>query len=350
MDFSLSSPSVWETLKNTTEPIIMYGTGNGADKVLDVLESLDINIAGVTASNTFVRNRVFRGFHVMPLSYFEEKFERFTVIITFGTSIPDVMENFYKIAENHTVLVPVVPVIGTEIFDDNFLTLHKEEINKSYNLMADDFSKRIFAGYINFLYSGDLKTLKEITTPEEEAFTDILKLSHNETYVDIGAYRGDSVDKFLSHTQGNYENIVCAEPDTKSYNKLQAHCEGLKNFKAFNAAVSHVDGEIGFSDLHGRQSAVGGEKPTPSVTLPTLCQNISPTYLKIDSEGCENEILSAGSEILKQFKPKLNIAAYHKCADIFSLPLLINEINSQYKIHLRHHPYIPAWDTLFYCV
>jgi hypothetical protein len=49
-------------------------------------------------------------------------------------------------------------------------------------------------------------------------------------------------------------------------------------------------------------------------------------------------------------KPKLNIATYHKCEDIFTLPLLINELNPDYKIHLRHHPYIPAWDTLFYCV
>lgn len=350
MDFSLSSPSVWEALKNTTEPIIMYGTGNGADKVLDVLESLNIKIAGVTASSTFVRNRTFRGFQVMPLSYFEEKYESFTIIIAFGTSIPDVMENIYKIAENHTVLVPVVPVIGTEIFDDKFLISHAEEISSAYNLMADDFSKKIFAGYINFLYSGDLKALKEITTPEEEAFTNILRLTCNEAYVDIGAYRGDTVDKFLSHTQGNYEAIICAEPDTKSYNKLLAHCEGLKSFKAINAAVSHIDGEIGFSDLHGRQSAVGGEKPTPSVTLPTLCQGIAPTYIKIDSEGCENETLSAGQSILKEYKPRLNIAAYHKCADIFTLPILINKINPEYKIHLRHHPYIPAWDTLFYCV
>ena len=350
MNFNLDTLSVWEKLQASEEPVIMYGTGNGADKVLDIFEEMNINISGITASNSFVRKREFRGFPVMPISHFEETLESFTVIITFGTSIPEVMENIYDIAERHRVLVPVVPVIGTEIFDRNFLNMHKNKINTAYNLMADDFSKKIFAGYINFLFGGEINILKEITTSEEEAFINILKLTENETYIDIGAYRGDTVDKFLSFSNGKYENIVCAEPDTKSFNKLIIHCENLSNFAAFNAAVTDIDGEIGFSDVHGRQSAIGGEKLTKSFTLNTLSEGVSPTYIKIDSEGCENEILRKGEQILKSFKPKLNIAAYHKCADVFTLPILINSINPEYKIHLRHHPYIPAWDTLLYCI
>ena len=127
MSFEISVPSVWKELKNTTEPIIMYGTGNGADKVVDVLNELNIPLSGVTASSTFVRKRAFRGFQVMPIEHFEEIYDDFTLIITFGTSIPDVMENIYKLSERHTVLVPVVPVIGTEIFDRAFFTAHYEE-------------------------------------------------------------------------------------------------------------------------------------------------------------------------------------------------------------------------------
>jgi hypothetical protein len=115
-------------------------------------------------------------------------------------------------------------------------------------------------------------------------------------------------------------------------------------------AVSDNNGKVGFANLHGRQSAIGGDKLTDCVTLQTLCGDSQPTYIKIDAEGCENEILREGSKILSDFKPRLNVAAYHKCEDIFTLPLLINSINPEYKIHLRHHPYIPAWDTLFYCI
>lgn len=350
MDFFIDQLSVWEKLKSTTEPIVMYGTGNGADKMLDALEEMNIKISGVTASNSFVRKRTFRGFQVMPLSYFEEIYESFTIIITFGTSIPEVMENIYSIAQKHTVLVPVVPVIGTQIFDRAFLEAHKTEINLAYSLMADDFSKKIFAGYVSFLFGGELSTLQSIETPQDEAFENILKLGNNETYVDIGAYRGDTVDSFLGYTNGKYANIICAEPDTKTYNKLLEHCSHLENFRAVNCAVTDVDGNVYFSNLHGRQSSLGGDTLTPSATLGTLIGQYSPTYIKIDSEGCENEILKAGANVLREHKPKLNVATYHKCEDIFTLPILINSINPDYKIHLRHHPYIPAWDTLFYCV
>lgn len=341
--------SVWEKLKNSDEPIIMYGTGNGADKVMDKLTGLGITLSGITASSTFVRNRTFRGFQVIPLSYFEEKYENFTVIVTFGTSIPDVMENIFAISEKHRVLVPCVPVIGTEIFDRDFLLKNEDKIDLAYSLMADDFSKKIYSGYVNFLYGGELSVLKEITTPESEAFLNILKLSQNETYIDIGAYRGDTVDTFLHYCGGKYEKIVCAEPDIKTFLKLTEHCKNLKDFYAVNAAVTDIDGEVGFFDAHGRQSSIGGSKMITSVSLNTLCENAQPTYIKIDSEGCENEILSKGSDILKSYSPKLNVAVYHKSADIFSLPILINNINPDYKIHLRHHPYIPAWDTLLYC-
>lgn len=346
----ISDVSVWHKLENCTEPIVMYGTGNGADKVMDILQARGITLTGVTASSTFVRNRSFRGYQVMPLSYFEEKYESFTVIVTFGTSIHEVMENIYSVARKHRVLVPCVPVIGTTVFDENFLAENEEKLKQAYHLMADELSKKVYKGYVNFLYGGELSLLKEITTPENEAFSEILNLTDSETYIDIGAYRGDTVDRFLSYCGGKYERIVCAEPDKKTFLKLTEHCAHLQSFTAVNAAVTDTDGEIGFNDAHGRQSSVGGNKMTPSVSLNTLCKNVKPTYIKIDSEGCEYDILKAGRDILSRFVPKLNIAAYHKSEDIFALPLLIHSVNPDYKIYLRHHPYIPAWDTLLYCI
>ena len=260
------------------------------------------------------------------------------------------MNNIFNIAKKHRVLVPCVPVIGTEIFDRSFLNAHEEEINLAHSLLADDFSKKVYEGYVNFQFGGKIEILKEIETPESEIYENILKFNQNETFIDIGAYRGDTVEKFVEHTKVSYNKIVAAEPDFKTYQKLIKNCENLKNFTGVNAAITDIDGEIGFSSLAGRQSAVGGKNMVKSLSLPTLCKDCEPTFIKIDSEGCELEILKAGEEILKEFKPKLNVAAYHKSEDIFKLPILINAINPDYKIHLRHHPYIPAWDTLFYCI
>ena len=74
------------------------------------------------------------------------------------------------------------------------------------------------------------------------------------------------------------------------------------------------------------------------------------TYVKADVEGCEKEMLIGAEKTLKRLKPKLNIAAYHRSCDIFELPLMINELNSAYRIFLRHHRYIPCWDLNLYCI
>ena len=83
--------------------------------------------------------------------------------------------------------------------------------------------------------------------------------------------------------------------------------------------------------------------------MDSLLCGIRAGYVKADVEGADYETLLGMKNTLKA-KPKLNFAAYHRTEDIFRLPLLIHALNPTYRIFLRHHPYIPAWDTNLYCI
>ena len=72
------------------------------------------------------------------------------------------------------------------------------------------------------------------------------------------------------------------------------------------------------------------------------------TYLKMDVEGAEREAIAGARQTIKRERPKLNIAAYHRSEDFFELPLLIHSLCADYALYLRHHPYVPAWDTNLY--
>ena len=348
--FDIENMSVWEALQNTKEPIIMYGTGNGADKVFEVFRELGIEVAGVTASDGFVRERFFQGFRVTPISEFLEKYEKFTIIITFGSSRLEVIENIKNLAEKQTVLVPCVPVIGNEIFDRKFLEENEEKLNKAYSLLADEKSKKVFENYVNFQFSGKLKYLFNMESEISDAFNDYLKLNESENFIDIGAYRGDTVEQFLSFTNGKYSNILAIEPDGKTYKKLVENCKALKNFKALNGAVACVDGVVEFSSVAGRQSSIGNGAEIQAFTLDKLSEKVIPTYIKIDAEGAEIDIINGGRNVIAEHRPKIKIATYHKNRDIFEIPILLSELNENYKIYMCHHPYVPAWDTDFYCV
>ena len=350
LQFDIEKLSVWEALRETTEPIIMYGTGNGADKVFEIFEKYNIVVSGVTASDGFVRERFFHNFRVTPISEFFEKYEKFTIVVTFGSSRPEVIENIKNLAEKQTVLVPCVPVIGNEVFDRKFLLENEEKLNKAYSLLADEKSKKAFENYVNFEFSGKLDYLFNMESDISDAFNDYFQLSENESFIDIGAYRGDTVEQFLKFTNGKYNNILAIEPDRKTYKKLVENCKYLKNFDAINGAVTCVDGTIEFSSVAGRQSTIGSGVEIPAFTLNKLAEKFVPTYIKIDAEGAELDILNGGRKIISEFKPKIKIATYHKNRDIFEIPILLNELNKDYKIYMCHHPYIPAWDTDFYCV
>ncbi|MBE6827621.1 MAG: FkbM family methyltransferase [Ruminococcaceae bacterium] len=348
----LKKTSSWEMLKSTELPVILYGTGNGADRVIDEFLRLGITLSGITASDGFVRKRQFRGFEVKEISYFEELYGDFAVAVAFGSNLDSVIKTILGVAEKHRTVVPCVPVYGDTVFNREFIEKNKIKLEQVYGLLADDISKEVFSDVVKFELTGELKYLLRSETSKDEAFGSILKLGADEHCLDIGAYRGDTVDEFLKYTGGLYGSITALEPDAKSFEKLRAHTSNLKNCRLVNKGIWSECTEILFSDgKKGRgNSASQKGKPVKTVTVDLLDGADKFTYIKADAEGCEGEMLYGAYNTLKKKKPKLNIACYHRSEDIFELPLKIREINPDYRIYLRHHHYIPCWDMNLYCV
>ena len=347
MLFDFHYPNVWDALKQTKMPIVLYGMGNGADKVLDEFDRRGITAAGVMASDDFVRYQDYRGFTVKKQSDLEKELGDFTVALCFASSLPDVTAHMRKVAREHELLIPNVPVIGGEIMDDDYLNAHHDGITEAYELLADEQSRIVFEGALDFLYTGRLSYLDAIDTGKDEVFNNILRLQ-NESYLDLGAYRGDTVDEFLHYTNG-YTNITAVEPSPRNYKKLCEHLAFVRHSEAILAGISDHSGYLFVSKGGGRMAALnadGGIK-VPVTTVDAI--DCRPTYIKVDIEGTESAMLSGAVNTL-QTKPKLNLAAYHRTGDFFKLILQLYRINPDYHIYLRKHPYIPCWDLNIYAI
>lgn len=346
LDKILSHTCVWEKLKNEKSPIVLYGTGNGADSVLDIFEKLNIKASAVCASDGFVRKRTFRGFEVMSIRSAKESFENPLFCLSFASSIEYVMENIKALDP----LVPVVPVFGKDYIDRDFLLNNKEKITSAYNLLEDEKSKEVFENIITFEFTGELSYLLKAESSRQEALCDLLKLTDKEYYADLGAYRGDTIEELVSLC-GGFEKAYAFEPDKKTFLKLKENTKNFENLSLFPYALWSEDTTLKFSGGGGRQSTLSAEGyEVEAVALDSVLGSKKLTYIKADVEGAEKKALEGMSRILKEQKPKLNISAYHRSADIFELILKIHSINPDYKIYLRHHPYIPAWDTNIYCM
>ena len=343
--------NVWNVLKTCGKPVVLYGMGDGADKVLSAFERYGIEASAVIASDEFVRGQSFHGFTVKKLSDVEQEFDDFVIALCFASQLPDVMNNIKSVAKAHPLFVPSVPVFGDVIFDDDFVSDNTKNIAKAYELMADGQSKKVFENVLQFYYTGKIELLDEITTEKDEAFKNILSLNDNEVYVDLGAYNGDTIDEFLKYSGGSYRKIIALEPNAKNYEKLKAHCLDMPKIDMWQLGSYSKNTVLTFNNKAGRNSAIAQSGVATRVaTVDTILCGSAATYVKADVEGADYETLLGMTNTMKNFKPKLNFSAYHRFEDIFRLPLLINQINPEYKIFLRHHPYIPAWDTNLYCI
>ena len=54
LPFIKETETAWDRLKNTKKPIVLYGMGNGADKILDWCDANGVKVAAVFASDDFV--------------------------------------------------------------------------------------------------------------------------------------------------------------------------------------------------------------------------------------------------------------------------------------------------------
>ena len=345
----IKEKNVWDTLKESGKPVILYGMGLGAEKIMSVLGEYGVNIDGVFASDEFVRGHSFKGYKVMKYSEVCEKYEDFNVVLCFASHLDGVIENIKRINAEHTVFAPDVPVAGGGLFSREFIKENEEKFDFVYNALADDESRRVYLDVLNFKVSGKIEYLLDSFCDKSEVYSDILRLGKSEKIIDLGAYDGDTIREFLDATGGEYDYITALEPDEKNFKKLLKNTEEMLNISCLNMGAWDKKDTLIFSKKAGRNSKLSADGTGVEV-IDIDSLEIAPTFIKMDIEGAELKALCGAEKTIKKYSPKLYVCAYHRNEDLFSLPLKIRELNKNYKIYFRHSKYIPAWESNFYCV
>ncbi len=343
---------LWSVLADTSSPILLYGTGDGADKILSVMEKKGLRASGFFASDGFVRDRYFRGEHVMSLSEAEEKFGDFTVIVAFGSSRDEVIENVKNIARRHRLFIADVPVCGGELFDADFYENHLSEIDSARRLLADEESKKIYDGIIKFRLSGKSEYLWECSCDEASTFP-LLSGGYG-AYIDLGAYTGDTVKKAISLCP-SIKKVCAFEPAKKPFEKLKTFCSGTENteFSLVNACAWDRTESLVIADGGGRGTHIssdgslsGAKSRTVDCVSPDEACNFSGEKLmiKYDVEGAERKALLGSFSLIKNNDTELAVSLYHRSEDIFSLISLTHKILPERALYLRRLKGFPAWD------
>lgn len=339
---------LWKYLKSAKKPIVLYGMGNGADKIISVLQSFGIEFKGIFASDEFVRDKEFHGFKVTTYSKLKEKFGDMIVLLCFGSSRPEVIENVKKISYEQELYAPEVPVIGKGLFTEEYFYSHKTEFEAVYERLADEKSKETFLNIINYKFSGNIKYLFDCQVNPDEPYESFLKLSNKESFLDLGAYTGDTVSDFIGRAT-SYEKIIAVEPDIKTFKKLKKNTENYKNITLVNKCISDFCGKGNFSMLSGRNSVIcENGTQTEFITVDEILNKSPISFIKMDVEGEEVAAIMGAKNTIKLHKPKMSVSCYHRTDDLLSIPKAVFGINNDYKLYIRHFPHLLGWDTNYY--
>ncbi len=348
---------MWDVIAKDGRPIVVYGMGNGADKLISRLEEYGVEISDFFASDGFVRGHFFHGKKVLSFSEIKEKYSDFLILLSFASNREEVLSLLSDINEKYDMLIPDMPVADIlEFFDKDFFNKHYIDIRRAYDHFSDEESKNCFSAIINYKLSGKMEYLSGAFSDREDIYS-IISKKNIVNMIDAGAYNGDTVREAKEYFK-NLKAVIAIEPDKRNYKKLLKYSEAERIISviSINAAVWCEDSLGNFSESGNRNSSVSStasfKHRDEEINLIALnsFSSFSANYIKYDVEGAEKEALSGSFELIRRDRPALLISLYHRSRDIFDLVNFTANNAEDYVFYLRRLRCVPAWELDLICI
>lgn len=174
------------------------------------------------------------------------------------------------------------------------------------------------------------------------------------TYVDCGAYNGDTYIDLLGQESIKCNQAFLMEPDPENFNALVSNVrakKGSQNVICLPLAAAERYSILTFSSGQGEGGAIGvnGNIHIAAVALDELLPNTPVNFIKLDVEGAEAQVINGARETIARYRPILALSLYHNPQDIWALPELLFGLCIEYDIYIRQH-YFNSFESVLYAV
>lgn len=362
-----------------TPDLIFFGSGDLGRRTLAGARKLGLSVLGFADNNTKLWNTEIEGLPVFKPEEAIGKFKNAVFVLTIwshngGHPLQEVNEQLNK--QQKVKVVSFIFLYWK--YPDTFLPYwrcdlpHKtieqfELVAAAFNLWTDAASQQEYFAEITWRLSGDFKNMGSPVKYKQYFPEDIFELNENEVFVDIGAFDGDTLRDFLKISSNKFSHYVAFEPDPFGFDKLDEFVSVLpeklrEKIKIESFGVgSHrekivieapgVYFKILYPNFVGHKSAEvkNGMATVDSRALDELEFEQAPTFIKMDVEGFEPNVIFGAKNIIKKFTPIIAVSIYHKFDHIWKLPLAINALSKNYNFYLRPH-FMAGWELVFYAI
>jgi FkbM family methyltransferase len=355
--------SILHTALKEDRPVIVFGAGNLGKKIADFLLSNKFNLQLIADNNqakwgTTLSDKPI----VSPANALELYADAIWIVSIWspGHSFASTKKQLQNIGvKNIFHAAALMQLFPGELLPHyhfqtpDFFLKHEKEIKEVYHALADEESKKQYLAHINCRINLDFESLPQADIHNQYFPGDFIELANNETFLDAGAFTGDTLIDFVERVKGQFNKYIALEPDPANNKVLSATAEKYPGTKIaiFPFAVGNENCILNFDATGG-----GGAGLSSEGKLKVECKRIDDvflnepfTYLKFDIEGAELDALKGAFQTIVKNKPKLAVCIYHLPDDLWQIPLFIKNNFPFYRLFARTHQY-DGLDFVLYAI
>jgi len=351
--------------------VVVFGAGNTSLLYQKCFKHEGIHPIYYIDNSEIKQGTVFQGVSVISvekLISLQETFNKPLLILICSTNITVCNQIQLQLKKYELTYV----TIDAFVFKKN-----ADKIKTVYDSLADDISRDVYLKIIQSRITNSQVPEALVSNESYFILPPFLERSEKEVFVDLGAYVGDSIEQYINKKIGVFGKIYAFEPDSLNFSALQYRSTRLKNeWTLSEKKLFLVNGGVGSKTERMYLS------PPPSPPLVNLINNAENntgsarfganlnsdrtdgievmvyslddyfkeqkvSFIKADIESYELDMLHGAEAVIKRDKPLLAVCIYHNASDMYTIPLFIKELCSNYKIKIRHHTYNYAETVLY---
>lgn len=337
--------------------LIIWGTGNTAQLYQEGLSRLEVEgfyISAYVDSNESKWGKEFNGKKI----YSPQDVQKLdNIVILICSPTPRVIHEISQIIEG----------LGLSYYhiDEVILKAHKDQVLSAYDLLNDEKSKHIYAELIKCHMQG-IYPDSELVSDNDKQYFEWGKVCGERTldsFIDCGAYVGDSIERYIWNLDGVFKKIIALEPDAGNYAAMEKRVERLKSewniqsskIELFPYGVGNESMEMAF-DSYDTNNGLGSKFVSESesdetckiVALDDILPDEKYNFLKADIESFEYKMLEGANDYIQKYHPNIAVCIYHNVVDFYSIINMLHDKYPEYFFAVRHYTNVLS-ETVLYC-
>lgn len=262
------------------------------------------------------------------------------------------------------------PGLTTMSFDGYFVSRGYRRLATVRDGFLDDArSVEVFNALLMAMLSGDTRPCLDVM--EKDMYFCLPEFSGNfdETFVDAGAFVGDTVERFIWENLGTFRHLHAFEPGHAQFRALEHRMRRLEMEWAIDpskvslvrAGLAAKAGRMsctflddaplrhGLSTLDADAASAADERATaPVLTLDAYLEGRTASFIKADVEGMEIELLRGAEQTIRACRPKMALCVYHYPDHLHKVAEYVRHLVPEYRFSLRQHAPLFG-DFVLYC-